>query len=285
MDPDFDMAKEFEDFLGSSQDQPMPGIEQEIPLAAVIPASPWTSFFNPSRGVASEWQPAPLPEVAPQVEVSQAAVKPERISQEVQFPEPEAPAPVIEQPVEQLVEQPEPSHLPGQPNRQRIPIHALRPAPTPTQSTPTLAQRATLHRSMAAAGRAVPSSSTAGPSSRNNTWNIAIPSGTSAGRPRRSTNEGLWVPDDPAQVELSMNDGQEDHSWMEDDGNNVDEEYETMTRLRDLLQRKEKSGKMNEREKMELYKVRQKIVSIPGDSCWQNLSHNVAHFSLAERQY
>jgi hypothetical protein len=76
-------------------------------------------------------------------------------------------------------------------------------------------------------------------------------------------HEGQWAPDDPEKVDASMRDAEDDHSWMEkaefEDG--ADDEYDKLVRLRDLLEKRQKSGKINDHEKADLIRVQKRLVS------------------------
>lgn len=77
-----------------------------------------------------------------------------------------------------------------------------------------------------------------------------------SGRP--ADHEGQWVQDDPELVDVSMRDNEDDHSWMQDPVD-VDEDYKRMLHLRDLLQKKQRSGKMSGAEQLELFKVQEML--------------------------
>jgi hypothetical protein len=59
---------------------------------------------------------------------------------------------------------------------------------------------------------------------------------------------------DITQVNAAMYDGEEDHSWMNEESE-ADEQYENLKCCHALLTEKEKSGKITNNEMMELFKV------------------------------
>jgi len=142
-----------------------------------------------------------------------------------------------------------PSTLPGAPPRGMRPLNISRPT---NMSGIVAAQRAMLQKTVHKKSSASVPNRIRKPS----------PPPVVSTKKRRRSNPVVPVPDDPAQIDAAMRDGEEDHSWMRESDNDSqerDEEYQALKDREKLLERREKNGKITRNEEMELFRLKKQL--------------------------
>jgi hypothetical protein len=76
---------------------------------------------------------------------------------------------------------------------------------------------------------------------------------------RKRQFDDTQLGEDRMLVDSVMRDGEEDHSWMDEEPEDGDSEYNSLCTQRDLLMRRERNGKITSAESLELFKLNSRI--------------------------